>query len=493
MRLLLSIAPLLSLMLALEGIGAEPAKTKTPLPREAESAMRRAGEYYRRAVSTHGGYVYHYSLDLKRRWGEGEANTDQVWVQPPGTPTVGQAFLHAYEATGDTFYLDAAKDAANALIHGQLVSGGWTNSVDFNPKGEKTARYRNGKGRAKGPNNSTLDDGISQAAIRFILHLDKVLAGRDAAIHESAQLALESLLKAQFPNGGFPQIWTGPVSARPVLKASYPEGYDWRTEGKIRDYWNMYTLNDGLAGTVSATLLNAFELTGDVRCKEALIHLGDFLILAQMPDPQPAWAQQYGESMHPIWARRFEPPAVAGSESQDVLETLLVIYQFTRDPKYLEPFTKALPYLKKSVLADGRLARYQELKTNRPLYMNRKGKDYFLTYDDTNLPDHYGWKGESRLAEIEARYLAIKAGKPDPRCGSTEGELEQSVRKIIADLDQQGRWVSEYQGERLVGQPKFARNMPYLSSAVFSQNLETLSRYLKASVAKPVSQSNEKK
>ena len=70
-------------------------------------AMKRATEYYRTQVASHGGYVYHYSIDLTQRWGEGKATKDQIWVQPPGTPTVGLAYVAAYKATGDRYYLEA--------------------------------------------------------------------------------------------------------------------------------------------------------------------------------------------------------------------------------------------------------------------------------------------------------------------------------------------------------------------------------------------------
>lgn len=63
----------------------------------------------------------------------------------------------------------------------------------------------------------------------------------------------------------------------------------------------------------------------------ALEKPGDFLILAQMPDPQPAWAQQYSYDMHPLWARRFEPPAIADRESEDVMLTLMEIHRYTGD------------------------------------------------------------------------------------------------------------------------------------------------------------------
>src|SRR5262245_62550514 len=156
--------------------------------------MRKAAEYYVTKVAYRGGYVYYYSPDLKLRYGEGMATSTQIWVQPPGTPTVGLGYLAAYWATGDKHYLDAAKAAGEALIYGQLKSGGWQNCVDFDSKG-RVNLYRNGKGG--GANNSTLDDGISQTAIRFMARLDEALEFKDKSVHESAQIALDALLESQ--------------------------------------------------------------------------------------------------------------------------------------------------------------------------------------------------------------------------------------------------------------------------------------------------------
>lgn len=433
--------------------------------------MRKAATVFRAKAASHGGYVYYYSPDFLRRLGEGKASADQIWVQPPGTPSVGMAYLKAYSATGDSFYLDAARETAESLVYGQLRSGGWTNAIDFDPAGSRVAQYRNGRGR--GRNHSTLDDGISQAALQFLLHTDRALGFKNKEIHEATQYACDALLAAQFPSGGFPQVWTGPVAAHPPAKAQYPD-YDWRTENRIKNYWDMPTLNDGLAGTVATTLIAAWEINKDERCRKALAKLGDFLLLAQMPEPQPGWAQQYDTQMRPIWARKFEPPAVAGRESQDAMETLLLIHRVTDDARYLQPIPQVLAYLKRSLLPDGSLARYYELKTNKPLYMTRS---YVLTHDDSDLPQHYGWKTESHIGRIEK---ALKAAQTKGAASRPDRKNTEQVRKILYSLDAESRWVSTYTGQSLVGQPKFKEGEAFLSSNVFSSNLTALGEYVAA-------------
>ena len=54
-----------------------------------------------------------------------------VWIQPPGTPSVGHLLLDAYHATGDEYYYEAARKVANTLIWGQLECGGWNYVFDF--------------------------------------------------------------------------------------------------------------------------------------------------------------------------------------------------------------------------------------------------------------------------------------------------------------------------------------------------------------------------
>ena len=168
-------------------------------------------------------------------------------------------------------------------------------------------------------------------------------------------------------------------------------------------------LNDRITQNTIATLLMAYRVYGDKKYLAAATQGGKFLILAQLPDPQPAWAQQYDRNMQPVWDRKFEPPAVTGLESQDAIDTLLSLYRETGNRDYLTPVPKALAYLKTCVRPDGKLARFYELQTNKPLYFT---KDYTLTYDADDVPTHYGFSFAPRLDAIDAEYKRLLALKP---------------------------------------------------------------------------------
>ncbi len=183
--------------------------------------------------------------------------------------------------------------------------------------------------------------------------------------------------------------------------------------------------------------------------------------------------------MQPIWARKFEPPAIASRESEGVVAALLRIAVYCRDPRYLKPIPSALDYLESSELPGGKLARFYELRTNRPLYMQRKGDSYSLTHDDSGLPSHYGWKVGSRVDHLRNAYESVMAGKELPDPIFPPAQPHPPLEKILSGLDGEGRWISTFSGERLAGQPKFRKGDRYIHSGVFSRNLDILSGAVK--------------
>jgi hypothetical protein len=82
-------------------------------------------EFYRTKVATEGGYHFAYAEDLSYGRSEMSEGPTRVEIQREGTPLVGMTYLEAYAATADTYYLDAARDVARALVKGQYCSGGW--------------------------------------------------------------------------------------------------------------------------------------------------------------------------------------------------------------------------------------------------------------------------------------------------------------------------------------------------------------------------------
>jgi PelA/Pel-15E family pectate lyase len=471
----------------------------SPSRDEIVAALRKATQFYHGSVASHGGYVYQYSADLSLREGEGTTTPSTVWVQPPGTPAVGEAFLDAYDATGDEAHLAAARDAGRCLVLGQLQSGGWFYSAEFDPERRKEIFYRRGLDGALLPtrvpatdraanggwdvwrrrkyerNLSILDDDVTQAATRFLIRLDAAHDFGEASIHEAARMALTSLQNAQYPNGAwsasYDRLQDGPPSDAdyPVKRASYPD--DWpRTWPK--DFTGCYVTNDDLVADGIETLLTAWRTYKDDQLLAAAKQAGDFLLLAQMPDPQPAWAQQYDREMHPVWSRAFEPPAVSGLESQNIIAALMKLHRATRDDKYLEPIPEAIAFLRRSRLRDGRLARFYELTTNRPLYFTRKDGRHVMTYDDDRLATGYGYIVDSRLDALDAEYrrLVRRAEKPSSRPEAAE------VARILASQDERGAWT-------VPGRMRHHKVEPLggvIDSGVFAANVATLCRYLSA-------------
>lgn len=458
-----------------------------PSPADVRTAIDRAITFYHTHCSKHGGYVWRYSKDLSLSEGEAETDADTVWVQPAGTPTVGLAYVAAYDATGEQKYLDWATETARCLVKGQLQSGGWFYSIHFDPAERARWGYRDNKAyqpsrRKKNKTNiTTLDDDTTTAALRCLITVDQRINFKDSAIHEAAMFTLNALLTEQYPNGGWYQNWDKfpqhkTAAAYPVVQASYPK--EWSRKW-LNDWPGRYYTNDNVTGKVIETLLLAWQVYGEDRFRDAALRTGEFLLRAQMPNPQPGWAQQYDKNMHPCWDRRMEPPAISSHESQEIIEALILLAQETGEAKYLEPIPKALAYFKTSLLPDGRMPRFYELQTNRPLY---EDDNYQLTYKLEDAPSHYGWTFDSEWDEVDRKYEATlkslrNRGKvAQPQFGWQHVPTASEAAAIVNALDDRGAWVD---GRTMRG---FRKASPegVMQSETFAANVEALCRFLTA-------------
>lgn len=454
------------------------ADAKSPSAEEVKSAVRKATEYLS-TIATEGGYLWRYSPDLAERWGEGQATATQIWVQPPGTPSVGMAFLDAYVATKDERHFAAAQSAALALVRGQLESGGWAYLVEFDSRSRRAWAYRADKRQsnsAQPRNATTFDDDNTQSALRFLAAFVNTATNRSPAelksIREALNYGLAKMIEAQYPNGAWPQRYDGkPHDPRkfPVQPARVPKV--WPRTWPKSDYGGFYTLNDRSQQDCIRTLLEAYEQLGDRKYLDAAKKGGDFLILARLPEPQPAWAQQYNFDMEPAWARAFEPPAVCSNESADAMRMLVDLFLETGEQKFLEPIPAFVAWLKRSQIGSNRWARYYELETNKPIYGDRDGKiHYTLSEISAERQRGYAWEGSFGVPETIARYEAVRAdgreaflakqkqrstgSRPSPR----------NVASLLAAQDAQGRWLSN----------------DWIETRRFIANMRVLTDYLRA-------------
>jgi len=452
------------------------------LAAEALAGMKRATEFFTREVACRGGYLWRYSEDLKQREGEGKATESQVWVQPPGTPAVGLAFVRAYQATGDKQFLDAAVAAAHALVFGQMRSGGWQYSIDFSDAGSRRFAYRGlPEPKSRGVSaHSTLDDDTTQAALRHLMAVDQLV--KDEKVRDAVAYGLDALLKAQLPLGGWPQVFGQPEPEQKMAPYVKIELDGTRTtRQRPTRYWHYYTFNDGAINDCIAVCLEAYERYKEAKYLDAARRAGDFIIASQLPAPQAGWAQQYTRDLKPEWARRFEPPAACSAVAVRNVRSLIEVWLVTGEAKYLGPIPAALDWLERSRLPGERprWARFYELGTNRPLYFVKD--TYELTYRDDNLPTHYSFVGDYGV-ESAARWfrtvrergrgaiLAERARKPTAaELQARAKAMEPQVRRVLAALDARGRWLTN----------------GWIECKTFIANLDTLSSYLAAARSTP--------
>lgn len=444
-------------------------------PGQARRALVK-GAAFMRSISAEGGYLWRYSTDLQLVAGENRASRSMMWLQPPGTPSVGMALLESYQRTGERALLEHALAAGAALAQAQLASGGWGYRHDFSDP-QRTLRR----------NITTFDDNTSQSCLRFLLELSEVATGntlREQAIRRARDVGLRKLLEAQYPNGAWPQRYDGvPKQPQdfPVLPAHYPK--TWSRVYPKANYINHYTFNDNSHRDCVLLALEAHRVTARPEYLQAARRGGEFILRAQMPEPQPVWAQQYNTRMEPAWARKFEPPSVTGGESVGACRTLIDLYLTTGDAKYLNAVAPAVRWYRRSSIAPGKWARFYELQTNRPLYFT---KTYLLTYQDNELPTHYSFQSsygvesmiryyEAVLKQGRAGWLAAQNPKPlsAAQHAASAKAMENKVQAVIAAQDTQGRWITRGKLE--------TRGMIFgdrIETTVFIDQIGVLSAYL---------------
>lgn len=434
---------------------------KTELKKQAEASLIKGTAFFY-TINSHGGYVYNVTPDLSMRWGEGPKDEHTIEVQPPGTPAVGQSFLRAYLATGDTKSLKYATEAVYALIKGQNKYGGWEHTINFKNLSHKKVSF---------------DDNQSQSAISFLMAMDQET--KDSTISIATKKALKMMMTTQLDNGGWPHM--------------YPE------QGDYHDY---ATFNDRGINDCIRVMLEAYQYySNDEVIKKSLNKAARFLMMSQLPPPQPGWAQQYNEYLQPAWARSFEPPSVCPKVTLDNINTLIDLFLILGNENLLDPIPDALRWMREIRMENGKWARFVELGTNKALYYDRS-RIRVNKLEDIHLERRTGYAYESileaKLEKSSNRYeKAVKLGnkklwKDEHHVLNKEqiinrlNALSNDVDKILKAQESSGAWITKNdrfkkkmpKGERWNGQ---YLTMDRISSRTFNKNVAILCEYIELS------------
>ncbi len=410
---------------------------------------------YFASINIQGGYVYFYTLDLKEKWGEVKTDDHTIEVQPPGTPAVGMSFLTAYRATKNSSNLEAATNAARALLKGQNHLHGWDHRIHFDRPSTLVS----------------FDDDQTQSAIRFLMALDVEIDDHD--LNQGIDSALAMMLRSQMDHGGWPHV--------------YP------TQNNYHDF---ATFNDAGINDCIRVMIQAYQQYGRPEFLESLHLAGRFLMISQLPPPQPGWAQQYNQFLQPAWAREFEPPSVCPLVTVLNTHTLMDLYLLTGERKYLVSVRDPLRWLSETRLPNGRWGRFLELGTNKPLYYDRGrirvssteelseerrtgyGYEVDITASLSAAQDRFERIGSSDISE----FPSLDPSRANKLDNEERKRLEKEVVQILANQDELGRWVS-YQDRFKVSEPGKRWSGDYrladrISSKVFNDHIATLCQYL---------------
>lgn len=377
------------------------------LRRETLCTMKRAARFMRERVAYRGGYVWSYAPDFSRRWGEMEAFASMIWIQPPGTATVGHLYLDCFHATRDEFYYQAAMDVAEGLIAAQHPAGGWNYHHDFAGE-ESTRRWYDTIGKNGWRleefhhyyGNATFDDAGTSEASQFLLRM--YVERRSSRLRAPVERAIQFVLDSQYANGGWPQ--------------RFP-----RVAGEA-DYIPQITFNDDVAGENIKFLLMVYQTLGDERALGAIRRAMDIFLATQQPAPQAGWGLQHDvQTLAPIGARTYEPDALTTHTTANNISQLLNFYGWTGERRFIERVPEALAWLDSVRLREDQVRvagrhypTFVEIRTNRARIVHRRGSNvvngaYYWNYDDAKPITHYSQWRNLDVEALRARYERLNA------------------------------------------------------------------------------------
>ena len=265
----------------------------------------------------------------------------------PGLPK-SSGSAHSIPTRRDAaFYKsDETRHIAEVVLSFQTPGGGWSKNLDMGavvrPRGQSYAGANLSPvpGTAKDFDNpldenwhyiSTLDNDATNTELHFLAEMSAAWPGHEGdAYRASALRGFEYLLRAQYPNGGWPQVWP--------LEGGYHDAITFNDDAVTE---SAETLRDVAAGAAVGAEKDAapedYSLVPEemrARAKVAVARALEIILKTQIRMPAAdgkatvltVWAQQFDPlTLAPVSARNYEMPALCSDESAGVMEYLMTI------------------------------------------------------------------------------------------------------------------------------------------------------------------------
>ncbi|HEX5603439.1 MAG TPA: pectate lyase, partial [Pyrinomonadaceae bacterium] len=293
----------------------------------------------------------------------------------------------------DEWYASAeALRISNNLVLYQRSSGGWPKNIDM-------AKPLSESGRAsllsdQKNTDSTIDNGATYTQLSF---LARVISAQHQERHrESFLKGLDYLLKAQYPNGGWPQF--------------YPD---------LTGYYKHITYNDDamigvmklLRDVADAKPVYAFvDEARRARAASAVEKGIECILKTQVVvnGKRTVWCAQHDEvTLAPAAARTYEVVSLSGGESVGIVQFLMSI----KNPslEVVESIESAIAWFEQSQLRGPIWARFYEIGTNRPIFVGRDGVvKYSIAEIEYERQTGYKWYVDAPAKLIQKDYPAWK-------------------------------------------------------------------------------------
>src|SRR4051794_4607018 len=295
---------------------------------------------------------------------------------------------------------------ADNLLKYQYETGAWDKNIDMSEPPDPKAP----------PGHSTIDNGATYTQLEYLARVHK--ATGNPRYLGSFRKGVEYLLKAQYPNGGWPQFYP--------LRGGYYDRITYNDDAMV----GVLSL---LRGIVQRKPEYAFLTDADrARAKTAIDKGIEIILKTQVVQngKLTVWCAQHDErTLAPAKARAYELPSLSGSESVGIMEFLMGIEH--PSPEVVRAIEGAVVWFRGSripgivvkaapapgtpkgfdnvVIADAAApplwARFYELGTNRPIFCGRDSVvKYSMAEVEYERRNGYRWYVDRPATLLGAEY-----------------------------------------------------------------------------------------